>query len=157
MFYAIHFQGGRNMSALSDPAIPRHCVVNSRRTPKWALLRACCWQRNRCLAEYVSPTHWRPNVRVAEPKAIIQRCSLFRPLNPQLRRNNGRVAPYPHFLRAFFFFLVLVDCPLLLRLLDQIGFCRSTAVPGHQSKVISQNPVHRRGVIGLNRRLVLSI
>src|SRR5262245_13030138 len=64
-------------------------------------------QRQRRLPEHVPPSRRRPYVGVAEPQLALERLAVGRPLQPQQRGHDRRVAPHADLL--FRVFLVFVD------------------------------------------------
>src|SRR3954447_2464368 len=114
-------------------------------------------QRNRRLAERILPAGRRADVRIAEPQLVVDRRAGARAFDPQQRRHDSRIFPYPNRLRAGIFFLVLVNRRLVARILQQVRLLERLAAAGDQDEIVSQDAIHRRGVVRLHRGLILSI
>src|SRR6476469_3826918 len=102
-------------------------------------------QRNRRLAENVTPSRRRAHVRIAEPQLALEGLSLRRPFHVQERGHDCGIAIDADLLLAVV--LTFVDGFAAPRLVQEIRLREDLPLAGDENEVIREDAVHRRGVV----------
>src|SRR5262249_981663 len=109
-------------------------------------------QRQRRLAEDVAPAVLRPHVGGAAPELSLDGFALAPALDPQKRRDDGRVAPDADVLLELV--LLLVDRRLVAGFFEEVSLRESLSSSRDEHEVVGQDEVHRRRVVVLDGVLV---
>src|SRR4029079_19311858 len=112
-------------------------------------------QRNRRLAENVTPPGRRPHVRIAEPQLALEGLSLRRSFHVEERGDDCGIAVDADLLLTVV--LTFVDGLAAPRLVQEIRLREDLPLARDEYEVIREYAVHRRGVVLRDSGLVLSV